>query len=148
MTKELSTNKVPQALQAIEAKLNGLKMIEDSVYKTSCEFRWNPNYQSNPPIKLDAIVDVDKLIQIHSYIAMKDEAYNKSANTLEITEYPVFKWQGYTLADWEHDIKLRIAIVTHKTQFDKLKRAKNKLESFLSKEQQVEMFLEQLGLDL
>lgn len=147
MTDKIAKNKVPNALEVIDLKLQALKDVSDASPKTNGEFRWNPNYNNGNSIMLHYVKDISLLINIHQYIRTKDEEYKKSAEILGVKEYPVFTWLGFSFEAWDHDIKQRIAIVTTHKEKKRLLDAKRKLENFLSEEDRLNMVLSELGLD-
>lgn len=137
--------KLHNALTIIDSQLSNLKAIESQTYQTSGEFRWNPNYHGNDPINIHRCSDLKTLISIYSYLMPKNEEYDRSAAEIGLSEYPSFEWQGYPWSAWKHDLQMRISLVTQKEKISSLRLAKEKLEKFLTEEDQLSITLSQLG---
>jgi hypothetical protein len=103
---------VPTQLAIVNEKLKSLKHITDSVYRTT------GNLEGFGDLKSEA--KMENLIRAFSMVSSKEEAYHKSASSLGLNHYPAFSISGGNTADWEHDIKLRINVITHKDVLDKL----------------------------
>lgn len=147
MSKELSVNKTQKALEAVNAKLKALKVITDSNAKTNGEFRFNPAYTGNAPIRIYTLTKVSALLSILGYLTAKNNEYNAAAELAKLEQYPAFTWLDYTYDDWKHDLLQRIAIVnSHKTK-KRLEKAKAQLQEFLTKEDRLAIFLKENGLE-
>ncbi len=141
--------KLHTALEALDAQLKNIKSITDMPYKTNGDFKWAPNSFNNTPnsvIRINQCKDLATLINIHQYIRCKDESYNESAKQLNLINYPIFTWQGYSWNDWKNDLNIRVAIVSQYEQTKRVKEAKSKLERFLTEEDQLAITLNELGL--
>jgi hypothetical protein len=128
---------IPDVLEKINEKLASLKKITDSVYKTSGEL-------GNGFGNIKNELKIQNLISLFSAITSKEAAYEKAAKDLNVNPYPEFSVNGFTVADCKSDIKLRIDILSHQEQLDKLNKAKDLVSKFLSEEDQKRMALEQL----
>lgn len=132
-------------LSEIDEKLKEVKAIESSTFKTNGEFRFNPQYVANNPIYIFKIRDLSLLLSILAYMIEKNEHYIKAANVLGLKSFPAFQWMGYTYEAWEHDIKLRVAVVTQHDRTEKLKAARAKLETFLTEEDRLAIVLKEIS---
>ena len=128
---------IPDVLEKINEKLASLKKITDSVYKTSGSL-------GNGFGDIKTEMRIDNLIKLYSTICAKEKAYDEAAKDLGVSPYPEFSVNGFTVADCKSDIKLRIDILSHQEQLDKLNKAKDLVSKFLSEEDQKRMALEQL----
>lgn len=137
---------VPAALDAVKKRLGALEALNNLAPRTDGKFRWNPNYIHNDPINIFRLKDMGQIINIHQYIRTKHEAYNKSAELLQLAEYPVFEWMGYTFDAWDHDLRQRIAIITHHDKKSKLEEAKQALQGMMSKQDRVAALMSELGI--
>ena len=128
---------VPSIIQVLDAKLNSMKHITESKYRTSGT--------------LDGIGDIKKetkienLIRAYASIIAREEVYNKAAIELGITTYPTFEANGSSSEDWKRDIKLRIDIINQKETADKLTEYKDKMSKFLSAEDQKNMLMTEMA---
>ena len=128
---------VPSIIQVLDAKLNSMKHITESKYRTSGT--------------LDGIGDIKKetkienLIRAYASIIAREEVYNKAAIELGITTYPTFEANGSSSEDWKRDIKLRIDIINQKETADKLTEYKDKMSKFLSAEDQKNMLMSEMA---
>tara|TARA_R110000772_G_C13310328_1_gene440529 strand:- start:52948 stop:53412 length:465 start_codon:yes stop_codon:yes gene_type:complete len=143
----LPTNqKVPVALKIIEAQLAALNIITETAFKTSGDFRWAPNMDGGRAINLYKVTSIPTLISVHQYIKAKNLGYADSAKDLSLDKFEVFTWQNFTFKDWEHDIKIRLAVVRQVEERNRLEQGKDKLEKFLSEDQQLEGIFDDLKL--
>jgi hypothetical protein len=128
---------VPSIIQVLDAKLNSMKHITESKYRTSGT--------------LDGIGDIKKetkienLIRAYASIIAREEVYNRAAIELGITTYPTFEANGSSSEDWKRDIKLRIDIINQKETADKLTEYKDKMSKFLSAEDQKNMLMTEMA---
>jgi len=88
---------------------------------------------------------VDTLVKAFSSVAGRANAYASAAKELDVESYPEFIVDGGSVEDWKNDIKLRIAIITHKDELDKLKALQKEASAFLSQEDQKAIFLQKIA---
>jgi len=127
---------VPSVLMLLDEKINSLKKITDSVYKTT------GNLDGFGDLKVE--LKVENLIRAYSMIIAKEDAYNRAASDLGIAEYPAFNINGGSSEQWKHDILLRKAIIEHKQTLDTLQAFKDKMSKFLSAEDQKEILMKEM----
>lgn len=146
MTTEIAKpTRLQIALEKIDLELKALKDVESRAFRTNGQFRFNPGYTGNAAIDIPRTKDIELLISVYSYLMVKDNQYNQAAEELGLSEYPVFKWQGYTWEAWKNDLQLRIDVVAHHEKREKLNKAKQQLSTFLTEEDRLEMTLKNLG---
>jgi len=133
----LPMQNIPDVLTKIDQKLADLKKVTDSVYKTSGAL-------GNGFGDIKTEMKIQNLIGLYSSICAKEKAYEQAAKDLELNPYPEFSVNGFTSSDCKEDIKLRINILSHQEQLDKLNKAKELVSKFLSEEDQKRIALEQL----
>ena len=147
MSTEISKDfTAPSALEAINQRINALKEVQSRAPLTDGKFRFNPNYTANAPIDIHRSKDIQQLITIHSYLAPKAAAYERSAELMELETYPAFEWQGYTFAAWDKDIRQRVSIVRYHSELEKLEEAKKQISTMLSSQDRLNLILVSLGL--
>lgn len=122
---------VPNTLENIKAKLNELKLITDTPYKTTGVLT-----MAEQKIDIKTIKDVESLIKAYSSVRAREIAYNEAADDLGIKTYKQFSINGGTSKDWKHDIDLRIQIITVEDKKNKFQKAYDKMQKFLSEEEQ------------
>lgn len=128
-------NNIPQVLDILDEQLKSMKLIEETPYKTSGQVGNFENIKNE--------TDISNLIKIHSSAKGKDRAYHESAEDLGLNPYPSAGTDS--LADIEHDIKLRIKLITQKETLDKLKQFKAEASKFLSQEDQKGILLNDMA---
>lgn len=137
--------KMQESLATIETKLKAIKEVTDSGYKTNCEFRFNPAYTANAPINIATSTNLSLLINCLGYIKGQADKYREAAEkVLHLQQYPVFIWMNYSYEAWEHDFKVRIAILSQHETVNKLKKAKEKLEQFMTEEDRLALTLKEI----
>lgn len=119
---------VPTLLERVNAEIAKLKHIQDSVYKTTMK---DPQFGNLKEEKL-----IPNLLRVFSTILGKQHYYEAAAEELGLSSYPVFHYEGSEVADWKHDILLRIAIIEQKDTLDKLNQFKERASKLLSEEDQ------------
>lgn len=139
-------SKLPKALEMLDERLSKIKAVTETAYKTSGEFKWNPEH-STQSVKIQNVIDIALLISIYAFFMNRTANYSEAAAELGLKEYPICTWQGNPIDDWKEDIKLRIAVVSYDNEKKKLEHAKRKLEGFLTQEDQLGIVLKELGLD-
>lgn len=130
-------------LASIDAKLSKLKANAEATWRTNGEFKYNP-YSSYAAINIHRNTDLYLLMSILGYILSKKNEIETAAKVLELDNYPNFTWCGYDADSWEHDIKIRVSVITHHEKIQKLKQAKVKLQSFLTEEDKLAIVLKEL----
>jgi hypothetical protein len=128
---------VPTVLDTIKEKLNSLKAITDTPYKTS------GNLTGIGDIK--TLKDIGSLIKSYASVKAKENAYNAAADDLGIKNYPLFSLDGGTAAQWKHDIDLRIQIITVEDKKNKYQKAYDTMQKFLSEEEQKAIVMKEMA---
>lgn len=126
---------IPDVLSAIKQKIAALGKIETTKFKTNGELPGFGNVQKEEK--------VDTLIRAYSMVKGKAAAYEAAAADLGVTNQ-TFKEGNGDVADWKHDISLRIAIVTQQDELKTLRDLEKEASTFLSQEDQKEIFFQKL----
>jgi hypothetical protein len=141
MSKKQSTalmlNTVPDSIKTLEEKIAKLKHISESVYITSVI-----PMGFNKPVKDE--LDKGTLVKMMASIAAKEDAYNKASDRLGFKTVPVFKADGHSVSDWEHDIKLRFDVIDNKSRLDELNAIKKELEQMMSDNDRLAMIQDRI----
>lgn len=126
---------VPDVMAALDAKIKSMKHIEETPYKT------NGNLANFDDLRTET--NISTLIKMYSSVSNREKAYNTAAEELGLVTYPMFT-EGGTSADWKHDIKLRIQIIEHKDNMDKLKNYKDRMSKFMSEQDQKDILMKEM----
>lgn len=131
---------VPDALSALKAELEGLKVITGTQYKTGSDGRIT-GFSST--IQEETLIE--NLVRMHSACVGKANAYDKSLERLSSLvgapiSAPVWKDNGASLESIEADIALRIQILSVSERKAELEALMKEAEGFLTKEDQFKMF--------
>lgn len=126
-------NQLQQKYAQIEDAIKALDAINAEQYKTSGCFRYNPT-NSYSSVDLSTVTNQAELINVYSFIKVKKQQYEEAAEEIGLSEYPLFKWCGYTAEDWLHDVKLRFKLIKYDGRLAELKAAKNKIQPYLPKD--------------
>lgn len=130
-------------LQSIDEALAKLKVDSESPFKTNGEFKYNP-YSNYGTVNIHRLGDISSLLNIYAYIKSKHDMYEEAATKFDLKVYPAFTWMNYSLKDWEHDISVRLTLVTQHDRVKKLRDAKAKLQSFMTEEDRLAIVLKEL----
>lgn len=117
-------------------QLDALPSARKTPFKTDCR-------SSNNTETIDRIFSVESLIELHSHILGRQNAYNNSAKTLDVTVEP-FEYKGFSVEDWNHDFKLQIEIAQNQNLRHKLTKQKHLMEPYMEKDDQIMELLKQL----
>lgn len=126
----------PEVLDALKQELSKLKEITDTPYKT------NGNIDK---FNIKTSMKQEELLCLFGYVIIQEKAYVDAAIDLDINPCPEFKYNGSTLAEWRHDIKLRISILTHDFRKKELTKLIEEGKSFLTREDQYNMYLKKVA---
>lgn len=149
MTKEKKNQKtvlvlstpVTDVLSNLEQMKQNLDKIYETPYKTSKQITGLNSIQES--------TSVEDLLRTLAFIQTKEKAYNNALETItkklgRPVSASVFKLEGFTLEEFEHDIALRVEVIEHKAKYDKLSEFQNKIKDFLSKEDQKQILYKEI----
>jgi len=123
--------KVTTALDGIDlinAQIEALKFIRTTKFKTSGKYEGRD---------IRAITDVSELIDIHSSIRARIEAYDTSAKELGLKKYKSKTFDNGTLEDWTEDIKLQLQVVEFDATLKELEGFKKEYEELMDKNDRI-----------
>lgn len=118
---------------------------EKPKWQTNCNF----SYKEGSPdvVVLHVERSIKSLVDIAAFLVKREEAYLEVAASLGV-EAPAFTWNGFSVADWMEDVKMRInkiQIASKKAKFEALEERLNKI---ISPELRAEMELEAIANEL
>jgi len=128
----------------VEANIAELEKVHSEAYRTNGNFRYNPtnNYSS---VDITSTMNESELLHAFAFVKNKNEQYHAAASEIGISEYPVFKWCGFSPEDWQHDIKLRFKLMKYNGQLQKLKDMRAKMLPYMPQENKIKQLLLELG---
>jgi hypothetical protein len=132
---------VTDVLSNLEQMKQSLDKIYETPYRTSKQITGLNSIQES--------TSVEDLLKTLAFIQTKEKAYNNALETIteklgRAVSASVFKLEGFTLEEFEHDICLRIEVIEHKAKYDKLSEFQNKMKEFLSKEDQKQILYNEI----
>lgn len=134
---------VVDMLHIVRNRIKAIKLIADAPPKTHGLFKYT--LSSNSAIKISDITEVGSLLHMLGSLMEKETAYDKAAASCGMNEYPMFKWCGYGLAEWRHDIQVRIAIINHHNNLAELQDAEKELTTLLSQADKLSLLKNKLN---
>lgn len=138
-------DKLQEKYNEVEAAILELEKVKNENYKTSGIFRYNPTNEYSW-FDITSTTNEVELIHIHAFIFNKAKQYNDSAESIGLSQYPVFKWCGYAAQDWIDDINLRFKLIKFNGRLELLKEAKAKMLPYLPQENKIKQLLLSLGV--
>jgi hypothetical protein len=137
-------NSVPDAIGALRRELKELKEISETSYRTG-----QSGMVSGFPKSIQDETNIETLIKMHSSVAGREDAYNKSQARLSTVAggpitAPPFKDNGQSLDNIENDIALRIRVLNITDRKKQLEDLLKEGEGFLTKEDQFKMYQQKL----
>lgn len=128
---------IADGLAIIQEELKKLKHIQESVYKTSGTIGGFKN-------KIENESSITELIKMASSIVGRERTYNEAAESLGLSQYPVFSCDGGKKDEWLADIKLRIDILQTKERYDELKGYEKDLTDLMDKDDKKRILFKKL----
>lgn len=131
--------KILKLLDEVKTSREQIEKAEKISWKTDC--RSLPDmYSQSFSINLHVESDISKLIGFAAFLMQQEKCYNEAASALNLNETkPKFKWQGFEVNDWMHDIKARIDKIQVNNKKNKLKVIEKRLLKVTSEELKAEM---------
>lgn len=136
---------VMQLFNKLQAKKKEIQSAEKPRWKTSCTIGYNPDVVTDR-VNIMTVTDVDKLVRLYGFLDREEETFLQAAEKLKVKV--VFKWMGFTKAEWQHDIATRINQLAIGVKRTDLATLEKKLDSLISFEQRREMELAEIAKEL
>ena len=93
---------------------------------------------------LNTISDEEVLIEMLRVLLMNKSYRDEACKRLGVEDVKEFTWQGFTLDDWEHDLKLRASMVMWDKENKKLALLEKKLKELVSEETKTQMEIDDI----
>ena len=126
----LVISKATEGIELINQKIEALKFIRTTAFKTSGKYEGRD---------IRAITDVAELIDIHSSITARVQAYEGSAKVLGLKTYKAKTFDNGTLSDWTEDIKLQLQVIEYDSTLKELEGFKKEYEELMDKQDRMEL---------
>lgn len=134
------SDKVIDALLAkVEAKKKELKKLSRPNWLTSCVFGPGRTDKKN----IQVITDVKTLVEFTATLLAMEKEWEAANELLETNEKLVI--DGYSVADWIADFKLRVGIIGINAKKKEIEAIEAKLNALISPEKRREIELKQLA---
>jgi hypothetical protein len=117
-------------------------------YRTNLLWSYNPDNTRADGLNLNTVSDLRVLIDIVAFLKHREGHYDVTARLLEVEKPPQFKWNGYSVADWEADIKAKILKIQITSEEKKLAALEERLNKIISPELRRKMELDAIKAEL
>ena len=97
-------------------------------------------------INIATVTDLAKLVDLHSFLLIKSDYWDKSCKQLGI-DVP-FKWMGYTLNQWTFDFAARVKQINLSNKKKELAALEIRVNSLITVEQRRELELAELTKEI
>jgi len=145
-TPVLSTDDRVKALFAnLQAKKAEVASAERPTYITGGLFRYSINNPSNG-VDLTTERNILKLKEIWMFLDERS-AHNEPANEFFGISEP-FKWQGFTVEEWERDLKTRANFIQLKQRKEELQALEDRINKVVSPELRRQMEMDAIEAEL
>jgi hypothetical protein len=121
--------------------------IEKPNWRTNCSFSYIEGRKGDA-VNLHVESDVRSLICIAAFLQEKEASYQAAALTLGVESPPHFSWDGFNVADWLEDIKMRINKIQIASKKKKLETLEARLNAIISPELRASLELEAIASEL
>ena len=129
---------IKELLQKVDEQKNGLGKKEKVAWQTNGIFKRDSINWFN----INTVTDFSLLASALGFLISQDESFQKACKRLGVTAE--FKWDGYTIKEWEEDFQLRIKLVEWDNRKKKLDETKKRLSGLVSEEARTEMELDDI----
>jgi hypothetical protein len=126
----LVIGKATEGIELINQKIEALKFIRETSYKTSGKYDGRD---------IRNITEVSELIDVHSSIALRVQAYEASAKSLGLKNYKSKTFDNGTLEQWTEDIALRLQVIEYDSTLKELEGFKKEYEELMDKQDRMEL---------
>lgn len=142
-TTKLSADDQTLALiEEVRRQRASISESENPNWKTNCAFPWTEG--SSNIISLHVCSDIKQLVSIAAFLMDKETSYMDAATALSV-DAPQFTWNGFSVADWMSDIKVRIGKIQIKANKQKLESYESRLDKIISPELKRQMELDEIS---
>ena len=131
---------IKELLKKVEDKKADLGTKERASWRTNGIFKY---VSGQGFFNLNTVTDATILIQALASLVVNEQCCNEAAKRLDLPIHE-YRWDGYSIKDWEEDFKTRIRTLEYDKKKKSLDATKQKLSSLVSEEAKTEMELEDI----
>jgi hypothetical protein len=139
MSKQNNDAAIKSLLQKVEDQKTNLGSREKASLETNGIFKYSDGNFFN----LNTVVDVAILARALAFLITQEESFKEACKRLGVKAE--FKWDNYSVSEWEEDFKTRVRIIEYDKRKKTLDATKQKLNSLVSEEAKTEMELEEIA---
>lgn len=145
MTKPTNTTNPDEVVNKLFAKLQEKKKILESLekpqFKTNLSFGYST--ESSTRTNIYTVSDTDVLVSMAAFLMERAKMHKEASDLLEVKSD--FKWLGFSLEEWLHDLKTRASKINIDAKRKEFKQLEDKLNTLVSPEQRRLMELEAIS---
>lgn len=141
-----SDEQAKKLFEIVAKKKKEIQEVESPKWRTNCVFNWTRDTGSTNKTTINVENSVEKLVDVYEFVATKEKSWGWAAKELGVTGK--FNWGGYSAADWQHDIQLRINKIQITQKRKELETLESRLNAVLSPELKAELELEAIAKEL
>lgn len=146
MVKAKTDKKTLELIVEVNRQRAEISKIEKPNWKTSCSFSYVEG--NNSTINLHVESNVRNLIKIVAFLQNREKSYNQASKDLGVENAPEFTWNGFSVADWIEDVKMRINKIQIADKKKKFETLEARLNAIISPELRAEIELEKIANEL
>lgn len=132
----LSGSGAAEGIDLLNQKIDALKFIRTTSFKTSGKYEGRD---------IRKITSITELIDLHSSISLRIEAYNQSAKVLGLKKFKAKTFDNGTLEQWTEDIKLQLQVIEYDSTLKELEADKAEYEKLLDKQDRLAMLNQKMA---
>lgn len=130
-------------VEELMAKIEDQKKLLGKRPKATLETNGIFKFQGGEFFNINVVTDVSKLVSALAFLLFQEKYFSEAEKALNVKATP-FKWDGYSVSDWQSDFQTRIDILTFEAKKKLLDENLKKLESFVSEEKRTEKELDKI----
>jgi hypothetical protein len=148
-TKKLNTDqKTLDLIKDVQARKKDIaKALGKPAYTTNMSFTYFEGHR-NEAINLHTISNVKALVGVVAFLREKERGYVEAGEILGVEGLPPFTWDGFSVAEWIEDIRIRLAKVQVTAKQKKLEALEARLNANISPELKAQMELDAIADEL
>lgn len=138
-------SKTLELIKKVQKQKEEIAKAERPNWITNCSFSYIEH--SAKTVNLHVCRDIHEMVCIVAFLNEREKSYGEAVKELGV-DAPAFKWNGFSVSDWVHDVKTRIDKVQIADKKKKLEILENRLNKIISPELRAELELEAIAAEL
>lgn len=143
---EKKDKQIVDLMSIVTKKREEIKSLEKPNYKTNCCFSYSEEKPQETIVLHTAMLI--NVIKISAFLLDKKNNYDSACSVLQLEEYTEFKWLGYSIDEWMHDLKLRADKIQIGDKRKKLDVLEQRLNAIISPELKASLELQSIAKEL